>query len=463
MDNNFFNLVKDNFFNPLTGQNKVINYKLLNLINNKMSLDNLTVDKDTIVNWIEEYLDDNPVDIYDTDNMELVEDNHEKALNRFNYYFKCGWLLQEIDGYKYTYQFDENGINILKAMNESLENENATLEFSGYVYNIYSLLNYNFNYDHSVEIVEQTYKNVEELNRMLKGLSSSIKKYLNKLLNENKDNPKEILEVLFKDYYERVVIKAFTNFRQKDNPSRYKNQIQNRIEELLEENNLNKMINNYIKVKCNDINNSDNRELAISFFKDKLDIIYDFFENVEMYLDMLDGKNTKYVNTAESRLMFLLNENTDIEGKINNCLKGLSELDNKFYETPNFELFVNKNIDENSLSEPIKRKAKMIQDPIIDTPIISEEEIESIKNKLFNNDEYSIKKIDDFVLKLLGSNNKINSKEIKIKEFDDLLKIFLACIYSSDKNISYNIIFKSNIYNVLNYRIREFEIERRTK
>ena len=37
MTNNFFDLVKDGFFNPFSGPNKKYNYDLLQLINTKMS------------------------------------------------------------------------------------------------------------------------------------------------------------------------------------------------------------------------------------------------------------------------------------------------------------------------------------------------------------------------------------------------------------------------------------------
>ncbi len=46
MASNFFDLVKDEFFLPFTNQNKRINYDLLQLLNSKMSSENIQVEKE---------------------------------------------------------------------------------------------------------------------------------------------------------------------------------------------------------------------------------------------------------------------------------------------------------------------------------------------------------------------------------------------------------------------------------
>ena len=65
MANNFFDLVKSSFFNPFANGDIRANYDLLVLINNKMSLDNLQVGKEEIVDWIIEYVDNCPTNLFD--------------------------------------------------------------------------------------------------------------------------------------------------------------------------------------------------------------------------------------------------------------------------------------------------------------------------------------------------------------------------------------------------------------
>ena len=113
MANNFFDLVRDGFFNPFSGPNKRYNYDLLQLINSKMSLDNLQVVKEDIVDWIVDYVDNCPINMYSDDTNEEEKDARTFAYGQVRYFVKCGWLIEDFEGIKITYQLDENGIKIL--------------------------------------------------------------------------------------------------------------------------------------------------------------------------------------------------------------------------------------------------------------------------------------------------------------------------------------------------------------
>lgn len=63
----------------------------------------------------------------------------------------------------------------MEALENAVKDDVKSLEFSGYVYNIYSSLN-NFNYDHAVYIVEQVYNASRELNSMLRGLNAIVER-----------------------------------------------------------------------------------------------------------------------------------------------------------------------------------------------------------------------------------------------------------------------------------------------
>ena len=165
-------------------------------------------------------------------------------------------------------------------MEKAVKDDTKSLEFSGYVYNIYNNL-YNYNYDHAVDIIEQVYNASKELNSMLRGLNVNIKKFLTKLISENEAMPREILQTIFFDYQKKVVLKAFKNFREKDNPSKYKLYIENRIDELLTEEKLNLMISNYIKVKYDNSSTIENEDEAREFFVTRLNYISKQFEEIE--------------------------------------------------------------------------------------------------------------------------------------------------------------------------------------
>ena len=459
MTNNFFDLVKDGFFNPFSGPNKKYNYYLLQLINTKLSLDNLQVIKEDIVDWIVDYVDNCPIDLYSDDTNEEENDVRTFAYDKVRYFIRCGWLIEDFEGVKIKYQLDENGIKILSAMEKAVKDDTKSLEFSGYVYNIYNNL-YNFNYDHSVDIVEQVYNASKELNSMLRGLNVNIKKFLTKLISENEAMPREILQTIFFDYQKKVVLKAFKNFREKDNPSKYKLYIENKIDEMLSKK-MNLLVKNYIKVKNDNLDTSENENEAKEFFSFRLNYISEQFEEIEEYIRMLDRKNTKYISTAQSRLNFLLNEETDIEGRIIDCLKMIGKVDDKFFDESYLDLFVGSNIDEYSLYKPVSRKTKVKPAPMIDEFEDDPEEIKRLTEKLFKDNEYSVYKINEFALNQLGDNNQIHAKDIKLKEFSEFLKVFLVKLYSANTNVEYNVKYIDDTYKVLGYKLNDFIIERK--
>lgn len=138
MANSFFDLVKSSFFNPFANGDIRANYDLLVLINNKMSLDNLQVGKEEIVDWIIEYVDNLPTNLFDDETQEVENDIRALAYDKVRYYVKCGWLIEDFEGIKVTYQLDENGIKILCAMENAVKDDTKSLAFSGYVYSIYA-------------------------------------------------------------------------------------------------------------------------------------------------------------------------------------------------------------------------------------------------------------------------------------------------------------------------------------
>ena len=142
MIDNFFKIVDQKFFNPLTGLNKAINYEILFLINEKMKNSVESHDKKDVVNWIEEYLDNHPSyeKIDDEDLQEDYSDNHDFAIKKLNYLIKCGWISSETVGFSQLLTLDSAGVSVLNAMSDAVRNETKPIEYTGYVYNIHNIL-----------------------------------------------------------------------------------------------------------------------------------------------------------------------------------------------------------------------------------------------------------------------------------------------------------------------------------
>lgn len=461
MTKNFFDLVKDSFFNPFSNGNIHLNYDLLELINSKMSLNNLQVTKDEIADWIIDYLDNSPVEIFN-DEMTKITDTSSFAYDKIRYFVKCGWLVEDFEGIRITYQMDEIGIQILETMANVIKEDTKSLEFSGFVYNIYSNLMH-FNFEHSVDIIEQIYQISKELNSMLRGLNVNIKKFLTKLVSENEAQPKEILNTIFYEYQRKVVLKAFRNFREVDNPSKYKNKILSKIEELNQDENFKKLTDKYVEVKHDNNSSIEYIQEAKNFFEERFNYIRDQFEEIEDYISMLDRKNTNYISTANSRLNFLLNEETDVEGRIIESLKGLKDVDDSFFEESNFDLFTGGNLDEYSLYTPISKKPKIHSSQIIQSVQFDQNEIDTYFKEMFKENDYSVSKINEFVLMNLQDRISINASEFKIIDFKDLLKLLLVFIYAENNNVSYETKITDKTFYTLDYELNDFIVKRKVK
>ena len=83
----------------------------------------------------------------------------------------------------------------------------------------------------------------------LRGLNSSIKKYLTRLLNEDSEDAEKLLKTLLYDYQDNIINKAFSNLKLSDNPSKYKNQILAKLNELRSKEGMDQLVLNYRKNK----------------------------------------------------------------------------------------------------------------------------------------------------------------------------------------------------------------------
>ena len=455
MPNNIFDYIKDDFFNIFVGtQYKRINYDILQFLYNTMDIEEQAYTKNELVDKLVPFLSH-----YDIDTDKTLK---EFCFERINILIDFGWLLEDNDGFKKTYELDENGIKLLQVMDEISKNETKQYEFSGYVYNIYNSLTRGFNFDKSVGILEQAYRSSIELRNNLKGLNSNIRKYLTNLIKNNKARPKDILNVVLLEYQDKVILKAFKNFREKDNPSLYKAAILNKIDDF-QEVHIEKIIDNYIEIKCSGDNSDKNRKIAYDEINNQLNSIYDLFDNIEVLIKKLEIQNTKYLSSAKARVRFLLNENQDIEGNIVKTLKSMEDLDDEFYDEDIFKLYEGLNIDENSLyTQPIKKEK--IEGTLEDfNPNDNDIDLDAFRRMLLKENDFNVENINKYALSLLGDNNSIHLKDVTVKESKDIIKMFLIIIYSNNKVVSYKIKKGTEKFVALDWTLEDYIVERREK
>ncbi len=463
MSTNFFEFVNEKFFLPLTGINKRLNYDLLCLINLKMNNEMKQFPRDEVLSWLVDYLENCPSNIYDDESGEIESaDIKTIASKKLRYFLKYGWVVDENDNklLKTTYQMDSNAIIILNAMEEIVKNDTRPVEYTGYVYSIYSALK-NFQTAHSTDIVEQMYKNTKELIDRLRGLNVSIKKYIRKLLANESLTPREILDQFLVEYQDKVILKTFDNLRIKDNPAKYKHSIIDKIKSLFERDNFSNMVGEYINKKKNGIVNEENQKEAESFFREALGYVLDQFNDIEDNLENLNKRNTKYATTAKSKIAFLLNEEVDIEGKIIELLKNIAQSDDYVDDMGLFSIFDFGKLDENSLYTPrIRRRNATSQlDYVIDP--VAEVELKKSREKFINETKFNCRSIDKFISKQLGERNSMTASQMNICDSEDLIKVFLAGLYSQNKIVSYSITYNQKVFYCKDKLITDYIVEKK--
>lgn len=450
MIGNFFELVSDKFFHPLSNKNKVLNYRLLAIINEQMGGELGQWPRENVLDWIIDYISNCPIDFYDDDTDEDEGKDYRRiASNKLRYFVNCGWLVDENDTrtLKVTYQMDSAAIALLKAMQDVVDEDSSPSEYTSYVYNIYNSL-YNFKYDHALEMVESMYSHSRDLTARLRGLNVSIKKYLQKLVNNPNLSPKEILDQFLIEYQDKVILKAFNNLRIKDNPAKYQNYIINKIDNLMLEDNLNKMIDDYIEKKRDGVKTPSNIAEAKEFFVSRLLYIDEQFKYIEDNIELLYKRNTAYAEAANSRIRFLLNEEVDIEGSIVSTLRNIANSGGDAVDGYGaFDIFELGRLTENSLYNQ-RARARKPASIIDDTSniVVDEEVLKEARSRLKNEASFSHRSISAYILNQLGTRDKMEAKDMNIKAFDDLVKMFLACLYSQSRTVAYKIEFTGDVF-----------------
>lgn len=461
MSRNFFDIVNSNFFRPFSGSRREVNYALLKLLNEEMGRSMEYVDRTQVINTIADYFSFHPgADMTDDETGERQTDVKKMAALKVAYFEKTGWLSAERgNDFKVAYQMEPAAIEILSAMANVENNEARPVEYSGYVYDIYSRLK-NFDVSHSTEILEQLSRTSKELNNSLRSINKTIKSYLDDLINDDTLTMRDIIEKIYNSYQNNVVAKAFYNLRVTDNPSKYKNDIIKWIDEYLYEK-MGQMLQNYLDVKATDNDRGSMYSQAQQYITDTLYSIRAQFENIENTISILDSRNTKYLTTATSRVKYLMDEGVDFESRIHGILKLMYNSTFSDEDTLEFPSRQFGKIDENSLYTYTRRRGKAKSQIERVEPTASLEELERERERLRMQVEFSIKSINEFICKHLGGKTSIEAKDIVLESEKDLYKLFIAQIYAGSEYTKYDVKLKDEFFEYGAHKMTNFTIYKR--
>ncbi len=413
---NIFDILPESFFSILSSpyQEKYADclFMMFFYMNTRNSFG---ASKENIINLLAEYLKDYPLDCEGTP--------HKQALSVLRRLKQCGWIFEEEHAnYEIAVNFTYYAIPILKTLSELKKQD---LEYNGYLYVIYTLLN-NMEEDSLSDIIDQIAYNTMTLINRLKTLNGNIKKYLQDLINKKELNDlKAIVENLFNDYKKNVVDDYYHRLKTLDNISKYRPYIISKLNALiLDEETINRVSLRLIeRKKFTDISD------AKKHLYDQLNFVIDSFTDVEDIIKEIDRKNMRYIQTSISKILFIVNNTQDIQGKINKIIYHLVHK-NKQIKDELFRLYPVKVLETQSLyTMPQRMSEPELQLIDIEKQLTDMERQIALQSFLENN-RYSKKHIEEYVKNLLKNNNVVKASKLPLNNDDDYIKLVLIYLYS---------------------------------
>ena len=462
---NIFDYIESNMFSVLSSKDKKTNFNLLIKIKNYIETSGENhVNKEEIIDYLNQY-------ILDYINLELNDEDGEPILTsssidkvryKVKQFTKCGWLSEDSDNdFNHYISLTDVALEILKSLENIIKKETSTIEYTGFTYNIYTIVK-NFTMERATELIEQINLARDNLSNSLQGLNTRIKKFLKKLLENKNVTTESILFELTNNYGSKVAFTVFDNLKSRDNPNKYSNEIISGLEKLLDEGEggpLNRLVLNYIVTKKLQ-DNPEGGRIARDFFIGSINNTINFYQNIENVISFIDQSNSKYLSNTKNILNFILNNSKDVEGEINNVLKlikKIGEVENKNVNFTFKDLSYISPVDEESLYKARNYKNVKIEAEAIEDNLTEEEKELALKEIKLNN-EFSRKNINKFIMQILDEKLANENSSFSIKDFADLdnkslIKFFLAFAYSEAKDIDYLVEVDETYLNINNHKL----------
>mgnify|MGYP007048163029 FL=1 len=462
---NLFDSVNEKMFSVLTSEDKRGNFELLRILYHlSESIDyGDFIPKEEAVGALSAFLEDHSGEAKDDgEGGDLTRRSaRDKAQVKLRQFRNFGWINEEsLGGYNALVSFTSAGKATMEFLVNYTERAEKPLEYTGYVYVIYSTLQ-SFDLSKSTAILQQVYRLTKELMNSLSRLSSEIKEFLDNLTDNPDLSPREILSTLVGKYQSQVILRVFNNLRMRDNPSRYSSQIINILRDLLRDHMEELVANSVLTEDVKDLT-KERYEAIEGEIRDQAGYVIASFEGIEKYLDVLDAQNAKYLSSAKARLDFLLTSTKDVTGRINDCLKAIADIPDDYPFENLIRIESSGILDARSLSSPRFQREKPVE---VEVPVPEGDasEVEKGLDRIFGEDPYSKENINAAAISFLGEKQQMPSTDIPTQEQSDLIMLMMMQLISQDRKLDYSLDFKDERYVRIGHELEEFQLKKKEK
>jgi len=309
-----FQVIPQSFFGLLTGKNKELYVKgLFTLFKAYEQGSILGMDKQIAQTVLADFLSDQ---VYEEEDSETMTPR-EKANQLLRRFEEAEWIdIDVTNDYVEILNFRDYAITIIEALKTISQDtfygyDDETHEFRGYIYTVYTLLTSN-QLEYGM-VIDQVYKNTIAFIREIRKLDSRLKYYIKSIIDNSEI--KDLIHLLV-NYKVELVDQAYHRLKTSDNINKYKLEIIKKLESYQQ----NPLIMEFIAREYLPQSNQ-NMALAKARANKKIDDMIDIYNSLSSIIDEIDKKNKVYVNSTIAKIKFLLNDDENIIGKLNQILK----------------------------------------------------------------------------------------------------------------------------------------------
>lgn len=457
-----FHIIDEHFFVPLASPNKVVYWecicKLFSVMDHQLSFG---VERDVLVEELQYYFEASQAADLEGEDVEgkSARDKANWMLRKLENY---GWIDIETDkSYVQRVNFKEYAVRVIRTLLEIAEGKQ--IEYQGYIYTIYSLVRSAT--DNPGIVLLSIVENTDMLITGLKNLSSSMKHYIDELTKYK--TPAEIMNVLFNDYIENIVDKAYHRLLTSDNVSKFRPEIIERLESKSRSKSYVEKASEEL-AGIREIPKDEAEELVYHYIHQ----VIDAFQNMDEILAEINRKNTQYQRAAINRAKFYLIGGEDVRGQIKEILSVMNEEINRDdmnlngiyrigYIDELIRIYSSAVLDEKSLYTPIEGKKAFAPEMLLDEEPDLEFRNEKMKRMLEKLARVlNPEKINHYVERQLGDKQEILASELPLGNTDDFVKMIYVRLYGQRKNMKYAIAVKEMIKKN-GYQFTDFTIHRK--
>ena len=322
-------------------------------------------------------------------------------------------------------------------------------EYNSYVYATYAALsNAKDNPDYVYQALQSAWNNTVNLVDELKSLFNNIRRYYAKIAGE--ENINSLLAAHFDEYKTKIIDTVYYPLKTMDSVPRFKHAIVSILNIwLVSEEMQDSIVQQGLKRHVFE-NEEDGRDQMFSM----INYIVDTYDGIEEMLSAIDRRHTEYVNASVDHIRYLMNSDRGVRGNLIELLKASRDRDILETMAEHLTVYRHQFFDDKSLYAEAKRTKREMGPPLA---VVKREEPEGVFNAFLKQvrNQYSDKRIDEYVKRCFGDNSSFSTKDVPMENTEDFILFLLSSIRAGEKSAPYKIYFEEGAIMKNGYRLPE--------